>query len=416
MAKQRLSYEVHVDDASLGLASRVGTLYRHETRTDLPASFAYDLAWLRSAHRFVLDPRLGLWEGEQHPPADVPAFGVFMDSAPDRWGRLLMERREAVVARREARPVRQLQEVDFLLGVNDETRTGALRFCTPEGTFLANAPMAAPPVTHLRELASIAWRIEEPGIELLPEYERWLAMLLAPGTSLGGARPKANFRPGDGSLWIAKFPAREDRYDVERWEYVLHCLAAAAGIDVPPATLEPLGEYGTFCVQRFDRHAGDRRMYASAMTLLERKDGDRDTSYVELAEFLANHGAKGAVDADLAQLFRRVVFNVMAANRDDHLRNHGFLLTSTGWRLSPAFDVNPNPAKSEHALRLDEGSALPHLDLVLRTAPYYRLRTDDAVRIVNDVRVQVARWREVAAQVGVPAREIERMDNVIMAN
>jgi serine/threonine-protein kinase HipA len=152
------------------------------------------------------------------------------------------------------------------------------------------------------------------------------------------------------------------------------------------------------------------------MTLLERKDGDRDTSYVELAEFLANHGAKGAVDADLAQLFRRVVFNVMAANRDDHLRNHGFLLTSTGWRLSPAFDVNPNPAKSEHALRLDEGSPLPHLDLVLRTAPYYRLRTDDAVRIVNDVRVQVARWREVAAQVGVPAREIERMDNVIMVN
>src|SRR5262245_991428 len=209
-----------------------------------------------------------------------------MDSAPDRWGRLLMERREAAEALREHRRVRTLQELDFLLGVHDLTRMGALRFRSVHGgPFLDDSHDSVPPVTNLRELADISKRIEEPGVEKLPTYEQWLAMLIAPGTSLGGSRPKVNFLERDQTLWIAKFPAREDRYDVGTWELVVHKLAKKAGLAVPESRIERLTDrYGTFCVSRFDRTGPDRRMFASATTLLERVDGDKSASYIDLAE------------------------------------------------------------------------------------------------------------------------------------
>ena len=270
MAKaERGAFEVHVDASELGAQCRVGTLYRHDVRTDLPASFEYDADWLKSERAFTLDPRLELWSGEQHPPAKASAFGIFMDSAPDRWGRVLMERREAAAALREGRPVRRLQEVDFLLGVHDLTRVGALRFRSlGQEPFLDDSDNAAPPVTDLKELAYISRRVEEPGVEQLPEYERWLATLIAPGSSLGGARPKANFTDDDKRLWIAKFPAHDDRHDVGGWEFVVHKLAARAGVRVPQSRLERLTDrYGTFCVARFDRLPASRRLFASAMTL-----------------------------------------------------------------------------------------------------------------------------------------------------
>ncbi len=216
MAKRikRHRFEVFLDSADLGGLRMVGTLYRHENRTDVPAAFEYDKAWLRSGDAFLLDPRLGLYTGEQYPPDGIPAFGIFMDSAPDRWGRVLMERREAMRARHEGRPIRALQEMDFLLGVNDRTRTGALRFKSMEsGIYLDASENAAPPFARLQELAEITRRIESEDSESLPEYERWLSMLVAPGTSLGGARPKANFEDSDGRLWLAKFPSAEDRTD-----------------------------------------------------------------------------------------------------------------------------------------------------------------------------------------------------------
>ena len=418
MAKaNRLSYEVHLDAPELGVCQRVGTLFRHEVRTDVPASFEYDQDWLKNGQAFALDPRLELWRGEQHPPVDAPAFGVFMDSAPDRWGRVLMERREAAIASREGRKMRTFQEIDFLLGVYDHTRMGGLRFCAEGGgPFLGSSANAAPPVTDLKELAYISKRVEEPGVEKLPEYERWLAMLIAPGTSLGGARPKANFTDDDGRLWIAKFPARDDRYDVGGWEYLMHILAKKAGITVPDARLEYLADqYGTFCSARFDRVAEGRRMYASAMTLLERQDGEAGASYLDLAEFISDHGARGHVDEDLAQLFRRIVFNVLVGNRDDHLRNHGFIREPSGWRLSPAFDINPNTAKQSHALAIDSKNAAPDVAVAMAQADLYRLTPPAAQAALDEVKAAIADWRDEASKLKLPSVEVQRMESVIQA-
>lgn len=411
----RLAYEAHLDAPELGVRQRVGVLYRHVLRTDIPASFEYDKDWLKHDQAFALDPRLELWRGEQHPPADIPAFGVFMDSAPDRWGRVLMERREAAAAARDVRKMRTFHEMDFLLGVYDHTRMGGLRFCEPDGPFLDNSDNAAPPVTDLKELAYISQRIEEPGVEKLPEYERWLALLIAPGTSLGGARPKANFTD-DQKLWIAKFPAKDDRYDVGGWEYLMHVLARKAGIVVPEARLEHLSDrYGTFCSARFDRIADGRRMYASAMTLLERQDGEAGASYLDLAEFISDHGAKGHIDEDLAQLFRRLLFNILVGNRDDHLRNHGFIREPSGWRLSPAFDINPNTAKQTHALAIDSKNTEPDIRVAMDQARLYRLDQKAAQSMLDEVRNAIADWRTEARKLQLPAVEVQRMESVIPA-
>ena len=411
----RLAYEVHLDAPELGVRQRVGVLYRHVLRTDIPASFEYDKDWLKHDQAFALDPRLELWRGEQHPPADIPAFGVFMDSAPDRWGRVLMERREAAAAARDVRKMRTFHEMDFLLGVYDRTRMGGLRFCEPGGPFLDSSDNAAPPVTDLKELAYISQRIEEPGVEKLPEYERWLALLIAPGTSLGGARPKANFTD-DQKLWIAKFPAKDDRYDVGGWEYLMHVLARKAGIVAPEARLEHLSDrYGTFCSARFDRIADGRRMYASAMTLLERQDGEAGASYLDLAEFISDHGAKGHIDEDLAQLFRRLLFNILVGNRDDHLRNHGFIREPSGWRLSPAFDINPNTAKQTHALAIDSKNTEPDIRVAMDQAGLYRLDQKAAQSMLDEVRNAIADWRTEARKLQLPAVEVQRMESVIQA-
>jgi serine/threonine-protein kinase HipA len=413
-AGQRSAYEVHLDAAELGVQRRVGTMFRHATRTDLPASFEYDEEWLKSDSIFMLDPRLELWSGEQHPPRNTLAFGIFMDSAPDRWGRILMERREAAIAEREGRRMRHLQEVDFLLGVNDLTRMGALRFRSVDGgPFLDASEQAAPPLTSLRELAYLSQRVEEPGVDKLPEYERWLAMLIAPGTSLGGARPKASFTDEQSRLWIAKFPSREDRYDVGAWEFLVHRLAKTAQIWVPDSRIEHLTDrYSTFCVSRFDRIRGSRRMFASAMTLLEYPDGQEGGSYLDLAEFITDHGAQGQIEADLGQLFRRMVFNVLVGNRDDHLRNHGFIREKTGWRLSPAYDMNPNPSKAEHSLTLDGTTSSPTLDAAIQTAGLYRLDSPQASRVAGEVQEAVKKWRREAELLSIGRSEISRMEAV----
>lgn len=262
-AKSLQVWEVWLDAPELLPCCKVGLVSRDLSWSNASFAFSYDSEWLQSDALFMLDPRLGQYPGPQYPPEDAQAFGIFMDSAPDRWGRVLMERREFMEARKAGRAARTLWNMDFLLGVEDEVRMGALRFRDVSGQFVAREGLAAPPVTKLSELAAIARRIEEPGVEKLPEYEQWLAMLIAPGTSLGGARPKANFRDNDDSLWIAKFPAREDRYDVGAWEMVAHELAARCGIRVPAARLISVGyDYRVYCVKRFDRRHDGRRMYA----------------------------------------------------------------------------------------------------------------------------------------------------------
>ena len=326
-----------------------------------------------------------------------------------------MERREAVEAQNENRPMKSLREVDFLLGVHDATRMGALRFCKAgDSRYLDDRANAAPPVTSLVNIAEISRKLEEPGADRLPEYENWLSVLIAPGTSLGGARPKANFTDHTGKLWFAKFPAKEDRYDVGGWEYIVHGMAKDAGIWVPESRLEQFGDgYQTFCVERFDRLGESRRVFVSAMTLLDRQDGQPGASYLDLAELISDQGAQNHINSDLAQLYRRVVFNVMVGNRDDHLRNHGCIRDVTGWRLAPAFDMNPNLHKAEHAITLDGSLAKPNMQVVRRTAEdFYRLDRKTADIIEKEVVEVVKSWRVRAKNCGMSAIEIQQMANV----
>ncbi len=414
----RETYNVHLEAAELGIREQVGILHRNLRKEDLPASFQYAPTWDEHPGKFMLDPRLDLHSGEQYPDAGAPGFGIFLDSAPDRWGRMLMERREAAEADREDRPMKVLREVDFLLGVHDVTRMGALRFRKVDGiNFLDDREKAAPPAASLAELADISRRLEEPGVEKLPEYERWLSILIAPGTSLGGARPKANFTDLTGKLWFAKFPSMEDRYDVGGWEFLVHEIARAAGVWVPASRLEKFGDgHRTFCVERFDRLGESRRMFVSAMTLLERQDGQAGASYVDLAQLISDQGAQNHINADLEQLYRRVVFNVLVGNRDDHLRNHGCLRDKTGWCLAPAFDMNPSLYKQEHALTLDGNVAAPSMKAVRDTAAdFYRLTQAQAAAIEKQVMDVVQEWQNRAERLNMRRLEVQQMAKIFLS-
>lgn len=394
-------------DCDLAEIQQVGTLYHDRGQT----RFQYKGSWLNGGSAFMLDPDLSLDAAPFFPKPETGNFGIFLDSSPDRWGQMLMKRRESLQAKDEGRTPRNLYAWDYLLGVQDVTRQGALRF-RREGTeiFLDAERLAAPPVTSLRELESIAIELTGKRLNDLGALRRWLSVLVAPGASLGGARPKANFMEQDGTLWIAKFPSREDHYDAGTWEYVLYRLATDAGIEMPEARLAQFGDsYHTYCVRRFDRNEqGGRMFYASAMTLL-RKDVSEGTSYLELAQFLRNHGDESFIEEGLAQLFRRVAFNVVAGNRDDHLRNHGFIIGKKGWRLSPAFDLNPNIDKADHVLNIDDKDNRPDMATVLATAGFYGLDASKARGIVDEVLSVVAGWRREASHAGVAKADIELM-------
>jgi serine/threonine-protein kinase HipA len=400
------SLEVWLDTDFVGERLLVGTL-AHDRGT---VRFSYEPAWLKHPLSFALDPDLSLGEGPYFPKPEQGNFRIFDDSAPDRWGQMLMKRREALAAKDEERAPRTLYAWDYLVGVQDSTRQGALRFCSPgTGMFLADEALAAPPIASLRELETVARELTAKRIDDLSALRRWLAVLVAPGASLGGARPKANFTNSDGSLWIAKFPARDDERDVGAWEGLTHAFAMRARIDVPLAAVRSFtGEYHTFCVQRFDRSRDRRRFYASAMAVL-RKDVSEGTSYLELAEFLHHHGARDWIAADLEQLFRRVAFNVAVGNRDDHLRNHGFILTATGWRLAPAFDLNPNVDKADHVLNLDETDNRPSHATVIETSEWYDLSKDRGAAIVADIVEETRHWRKAAQSAGIASADIELM-------
>lgn len=391
-------------DCDLAPACLVGTLSHDRGQV----RFHYERAWLKDARAFALDPDLSLDEHPFFPKPELGNFGIFLDSSPDRWGQMLMKRREALQAKDEGRLPRTLYAWDFLIGVQDITRQGALRFRL-KGTqeFLGGEKMAAPPVTTLSELEAVATQLSSKRIDDLDALRKWLAVLVAPGASLGGARPKANFTEKDGALWIGKFPARDDDRDVGAWEFAVHIMAKRAGVDVPDARVVRLNsDFHTFCVQRFDRADGARHFYASAMTLL-RKEQSEGTSYLELAQFLREAGDAEHVAVDLEQLFRRVAFNVAVGNRDDHLRNHGFLLGKAGWRLAPAFDVNPNIDKAEHVLNIDDSDNRPSLVTVLSTAQFYGLGPEQAKHIVEEVVGVVDGWREAAKKVGIANADAE---------
>jgi serine/threonine-protein kinase HipA len=380
-------------------------------------SFSYYDEWLKTNSSQNLDPQLFLSSGAQYATDEKTNFGVFLDSSPDRWGRMLMKRREAALARSENRPENTLMESDYLLGVFDGHRMGALRFKEdPGGPFLNNNEnFAAPPWTSLKELEQISFRLEDEDAIDDPGYMKWLTMLVNPGSSLGGARPKASVLDDSKKLWIAKFPGKSDTKDIGGWEMVANELARSAGINVAHSMVKSLsGRYHTFLTKRFDRSdTGERIHFASAMTMLGHKDGDsyRDgAGYLEIVDFLTSQGA--SVESDLQELWTRIVFNIMIANTDDHLRNHGFLMTKKGWILSPAYDLNPDENGTGLSLNISLTDNALDPELALEVIEFFRMDRDSGVRIVERLKESVSRWRSVADRYKLPRSEQERMAKV----
>lgn len=400
---------VYADWDALGLPTRAGILTAERIRRHAVFHFAYDARWLVDKNRVALDPQLQLFSGDQYKEGEGN-FGIFLDSCPDRWGRLLMTRREALYAQREGRKEKKLGDIDFLLGVHDQSRMGALRFKQEEnGAFLNDDDQqTAPAMTSLKELAHAASVIEKDEGFATDEYIKWLSLLISPGSSLGGARPKASVVDKNNHLWIAKFPSYQDACDIGAWEYVVHQLAMDAGIEMADCQLTKThSRHHTFLTKRFDRtNEGKRKHFCSAMTLLGYKDGDTGQSYLELAEFLMQFGVNST--EGLAQLFRRLVFNIAVSNTDDHLRNHGFIYKGKGWCLSPAYDINPvTPAQGLH-LNINETDNRLSFELALETAKFYRLTHNDAQKIIKEVKAAVSHWREQAQDAGIGRAEQQR--------
>ena len=400
--------EVYADWQPIEAPLLIGLLAYSDSSRGGVFSFAYDKAFLTSAFRLQIDPILSLHSGELYNDEADKNFRAFLDSSPDRWGRILMQRRAAIEARKGIRATSRLNELDYLLGVHDSYRMGGIRFKrTGSATFLDdNAEFAAPPMASLRELEHAAMQIEKDDNIDSDEYYRWLKMLISPGSSLGGARPKACVADEQGHLWIAKFPNLNDTHDVGAWEMVCYELALAAGVNMFPSEIRQFSSrHHTFLTKRFDRHGEKRLHFSSAMTQLQYYDGEQSqgASYLEIADFLSTQGSQTA--ADLAQLWRRIVFNIAVSNTDDHLRNHGFLLTKNGWKLSPAYDLNPIVGK--HGLHLNITDADNALDyqLAFDVKDFFRLSQTQATQIYDEVLIVVKQWQTVAKRLGISRAE-----------
>lgn len=398
--------------------TRLGTLRARPGRTSEIYDFTLDNGALtdRTLLKQTLDPDVGIFAGPQFPKHGRSMFGVFKDSSPDRWGETLIRRRFDRKKRAGLIPqTARLRQSDYLLGVHDAFRCGALRYkLKPDGPFLDDSEgSAAPPFVRLRELEAASRALEGDANNDNPATDEWLRLLLAPGASLGGARPKATVVDPQGRLWIAKFPSVKDRYDVGAWELVLARLAERCGLRTPASNARTFAsEEHTFLVRRFDRHeSGARIHFASAMTLTGHSDGEdasSGASYLEIAEIIMSQGASPR--EDLIELWSRIAFNVMVSNTDDHLRNHGFLLTpNAGWRLSQAYDMNPVPGSSGLSLNINESDNALDRDLVRSVAPYFRIKDAQAILTIDRIAHAVRDWRAIATSVGIKRAEQDDM-------
>ena len=405
---------VYGDWNTLKSPTLIGKLNVESLRGKEVFSFEYDERWLESKEAPLFDPDLQFFTGRQYPSNDKHLFGIFADSCPDRWGRMLLQRNEAITARREKRTPRKLNESDFLIGIEDFSRMGALRFkINMEGEFLSESNEDSVPIwTNIRELEQAAVLLESSN-NIDGPYAQRLRLLLKPGSSLGGARPKASVRDTDGNLWIAKFPSKNDDLDVGAWEMVVHELAARCNLNTPKATYCRYSNNGTtFLVQRFDRTKGNaRKHFISAMTALGETDGagyDSGASYLDIASYIQQFGS--SPNGDLKELWKRIVFNIAVTNTDDHLRNHGFLFDSRGLRLSPLYDVNPNPNGIGLSLNIDEYDNSLDFDIAIDASKYYCIPKDDAAREVKEMKQIISSWSVIAERIGISHSQISEME------
>ncbi|MFC5683615.1 type II toxin-antitoxin system HipA family toxin [Flavobacterium sp. MAHUQ-51] len=410
MAQNKTDIYVYAHWKGMSEPELIGILSAQQAKSKKAFSFEYDKHWLKSGNQFLLDPDIQLYSGPQY-PNQKENFGIFLDSMPDTWGRTLMKRRAAQIAKENGEKTPTLYDIDFLLGVYDESRMGALRFKTnPNGDFLDNNQTTpTPPWSSIRELQNAANSFENDDHN--DEVKKWLTVLMAPGSSLGGARPKANILDIDKNLWIAKFPSKTDTTDKAAWEFLAYQLALQAGISMSESRIQKItGNYNTFFTKRFDRGNGERIHFASAMTMTGNSEDtirDNPASYLDLAEFISNYGAN--VEANLHQLWRRIVFNIAISNTDDHLRNHGFILTKNGWILSPAYDLNPSIDKDGLALNIDMDNNALDFELAKSVGEYFRLNNSQMDPIIQEVTNVTSKWKDLAIKIGIPRSEQELM-------
>lgn len=414
MKAMRKEILVFADWVNISSPIMMGKLYSEIIRGKEVFSFQYSDEWLSSRYAQIIDPELHLYKGVHYLSSQKENFGVFLDSSPDRWGRLLMRRREAISARIEKREENTLFESDYLLGVFDDHRMGGLRFKEETaGSFLDNNKnFTVPPWATLNELADACRNIEKDDLYDDPDYAKWLNMLIAPGASLGGARPKASIKDDEGNLWIAKFPSINDEKNIAAWELVVHKLAKNSGINVSDAIIRKFSNsHHTFLTKRFDRKQGQRIHFSSAMTMLGYNDGDdfnEGVSYLEVAEFIIVNG--GNVVNDLNELWKRIVFNIAVSNTDDHLRNHGFILTERGWILSPAYDINPIETGTGLKLNISENDNSLDFGLAMEVIDYFRLKEKTAQKIIEQISKIVSNWENVAREYEISRSERKLME------
>ena len=411
---------VYADFDWLKETELVGELGYESLRGSDSYSFKFDEGWLVRHPDLFLSDDLNIFPGQQFTRPGRDIFGCFSDALPDRWGRTLLLRREQLEAQQEKRPVRRLSSFDFLMGIDDFSRMGAFRFKDdPDGTFInADEALKVPPLTDIRELIAASDAIEK-SEEMgdFPEM-KWVAQLVQPGSSLGGARPKANVIGTGHQLYVAKFPSRKDDYDAGLWEHFSHLLAAKAGIHAAQTSTLATGEkFHTLLSRRFDRGMDGKRIhFASAMTLLGLTDGDNATTghgYLDIVDFILQNCTD--VEANLQELFRRVAFNICIGNSDDHFRNHGFLLTSKGWTLSPAYDMNPS-LNGYQSLLISSTSNEANMEILLEASDDYMISKTRAKEILKEVTEAVSTWRTLANRLGLAKREMDMFAGVLDRN
>lgn len=410
MGKGKFNIYVYADWLGLDTPTIVGTLSAHFAKGKKAFSFEYDRKWLKSKSQHLLDPDLDFFSGAQY-PTNKENFGVFLDSMPDTWGKTLMKRRAAQNARAKSEKAKTLYEIDYLLGVYDQSRMGALRFKTDlNGPFLDNDEHSpTPPWSSLGDLQEAVYQLENDDHN--ETIRKWIAVLIAPGSSLGGARPKANVLDNDKNLWIAKFPSKTDTIDKAAWEYLAYKLALNAGINMAESKIQKIsGTYHTFITRRFDRENRKRIHFASAMTMTgNSEDSNKGTtpSYLEIVEVIENYGVH--IERNLHQLWRRIVFNIAISNTDDHLRNHGFILKDEGWILSPAYDLNPSIEKNGLSLNIDMDDNALDFGLAKSVGSYFRLNENEMNTIIQEVLLAVKNWKTIAKNIGIKKSEMELM-------